>query len=129
MTAVTKNKAGPTDEILALALEIAAAKRRGDHARCKRLLARLTAPPPGPPAPPPTLVSVQNLRETHGWTSKRVYALLHAEELDSVAMGGRRFIVLASVDAYVRRLLDAPKATSRPSPNPLAGRKRRQTRA
>jgi hypothetical protein len=93
-------------------------------------------PPPTPksrlvPEIKPTLVSVDSLRQTHGLTSKRVYALLKPPpEIASVLIGRRRFIVLASVDAYVARLLAEPSATSfRQSPNPHATRRRSRRQA
>jgi excisionase family DNA binding protein len=120
---VRNKKSGPNDEILARALEVADAHRRGDHARVRRLLFAL----PAPGIPPPTLVSVQSLRQSHSLTGKKVYRLLADHEIDSVLMGKRRLIVLSSVDAYVARLLDAPEEY-RPSPNPLASRRKRTRR-
>jgi hypothetical protein len=57
-----------------------------------------------PTAGRPVLVSIDSLRESHSFTTKRVYALLKTGDISSVLVGHRRLIIMASVDAYIARL-------------------------
>jgi hypothetical protein len=71
--------------------------------------------------PQPVLVSVKSLRASHGFTEKRVYQLERDGEIKFARIGGRTFVVRASVDALVAR----SSAQSAPRPMPPSPRRRR----